>query len=117
MTPEKEPEQNAKKGVQKQKTVVKEKKRNQSAHGSDLSSYDDEGGKKRKKYKENIEDADEETEKIAKASWAHKQGLPSKPGVLLNHAVQIQKHELDSINQMQMQDGKVNARVKTKGRF
>ena len=54
-----------------------------------MSSYDDEGGKKRKKYKENIEDADEETEKIAKASWAHKQGLPSKPGVLLNHAVQI----------------------------
>ena len=74
--------------MQKQKTLAAtEKKRKASTAGSDFSATDDETGRKKKRFHENIEEADEETEKLAKASWAQKQGLPSKPGVLLNHAV------------------------------
>ena len=51
------------------------------------------------------------------ASWAQRQGLPSKPGAVMDHGMKIQRNEYESIKQMQQRAAKVSAKVKTKGRF
>ena len=75
--------------------LKKEKEKTMKSPGaeSDYSATSEEGGRKKKRFTENIEIADEETEKQTKSSWAQRQGLPSKPGVLMKHGISIQKHE------------------------
>ena len=89
----------------------KEKSRLKSpSHASETSVTGSEEGaarRKRKRFAENIEAPDEETEKQAMSSWAQRQGLPSKPGAVMNHGINIQRNQNEAIAKMQQRAAKV----------
>ena len=67
--------------------------------------------------KDNIENDDEELIRQIESSWAHKQGMPTKGGIVLKHGVTIEKNEQVATNLMKEAMAKVNTKLKTKGRF
>ena len=65
----------------------------------------------------NIENDADELARQMESSWAHKQGIPSKSGQLMQFGVTLANHERVATNLMVEAMNKINTKIKTKGRY